>query len=390
MKILILNRDYPRFLAGLYGSRPGLSQASYTEQLRVRNASLFGMADFYSHGFAAAGHGAQEIHVNNGWIQAAWARENGMPASSTPGIAAAGRAVDSRLSQAVGLARRALLPFARRYFPRQIRKDEARILAAQIEQMSPDVILNQEMSYVRTPCLARIVPRGIKIVGQIASALPIGENFKRYDLIVSSLPNMVRRFRDAGARAELSPLAFDPRVLELVPQPAERDVDVSFVGSLSVDHGERLRLVESLARRVPLKVWGSGVDELPMSSPIRSCFQGEAWGASMYGVLSRSRITINQHIDLAEGYSNNMRLYEATGCGALMMVDRGRNLSDMFDPDKEVAAYSSVEECIEGVEHLLSDRTRCAAIAAAGRQRTLSEHTYARRTLELSALLTQL
>jgi spore maturation protein CgeB len=389
MKILILNRDYPRFLADLYGSQPGLSQAPYTEQLRSRNASLFGMADFYSHGFAAAGQSAQEIHVNNGWLQAAWARENGLATPSARGIAA-GRAVDSRLSQVVGLARRALLPFARRFFPRQIRREETRILAAQIEHMRPDVILNQEMSYVRTPCLARIVPRGIKIVGQIASALPIGENFKRYDLIVSSLPNMVRRFRDAGARAELSALAFDPRVLELVPQPAVRDVDVSFVGSLSVDHGERLRLVESLARRVPLKVWGSGVDELPMSSPIRSCFQGEAWGAPMYGVLSRSRITINQHIDLAEGYSNNMRLYEATGCGALMMVDRGRNLSDMFEPDKEVVAYSSVEECIEGVEHLLSDRTRCATIAAAGQRRTLSEHTYARRTLELSALLTQL
>jgi hypothetical protein len=390
MKILILNRDYPRFLADLYGSQPGLSQAPYVEQLRVRNASLFGMADFYSHGFAAAGQSAQEIHVNNGWLQAAWARENGLTATSAPGITTAGRSVDSPLSRVVGIARRVLLPVARRFFPRQIRKEETRVLAAQIEQMRPDVILNQEMSYVRTPCLARIVPRRIKIVGQIASALPIGENFKRYDLIVSSLPNMVRQFRAAGARAELSALAFDPRVLERVPQPTERDVDVSFVGSLSVDHGARLRLVESLARRVPLKVWGSGVDELPMSSPIRSCFQGEAWGARMYGVLSRSRITINQHIDLAEGYSNNMRLYEATGCGALMMVDRGRNLSDMFELDKEVVAYASVEECIEAVEDLLSDRTRCATIAAAGQRRTLSEHTYARRTLELSKLLMQL
>lgn len=390
MKILILNRDYPRFLADLYASKPGLSHAPYAEQLRARNASLFGMADFYSHGFVAAGQNAEEVHVNNRWIQAAWARENGLAASVPPILGTARRGVDSRLSQAVGLARRVLLPFARRFFPRQIRKEETRILAAQIEHMRPDIILNQEMSYVRTPCLKRMVPRGIKIVGQIASALPIGENFKRYDLIVSSLPNMVRHFRAAGARSELSRLAFDPRVLDRVPQPAERDVDVSFVGSLSVDHGERLRLVESLARRVPLKVWGSGVDELPMSSPIRSCFQGEAWGAHMYGVLSRSRVTINQHIDLAEGYSNNMRLYEATGCGALMMVDRGLNLSDMFEPGREVVAYSSVEECIEAVEHLLSDRTGCATIAAAGQQRTLSEHTYARRTLELSKLLTQL
>ena len=65
----------------------------------------------------------------------------------------------------------------------------------------------------------------------------------------------------------------------------------------------------------------------------------------MYGALARSRITINQHIDLADGFSNNMRLYEATGCGALMIVDRGRNLQSIFEPEKEVISYRSAEEC---------------------------------------------
>lgn len=389
MKILILNRDYPNFLADMYGSTPGLNEKSYSEQLAVRNASLFGVADFYSHGFAASGHFAQEIHVNNGWLQSAWARENGLEAAAPAAVAPRGTKLDSRLARMVGGARRSLLPVARRWFPRQIRKEEAQILAAQIEQMAPDVILNQEMSYVRMACLKRIVRRGTKIVGQIASAWPIGEKFARYDLIVSSLPNMVQRFRAAGVRTEVSRLAFDPRVLECM-QPVARDIDVSFVGSLSADHRERLRLLETLAQLVPLRVWGSGVEHLPMTSPIRGCFQGEAWGARMYHVLSRSRITINQHIDLAEGYSNNMRLYEATGCGALMIVDRGRNLGDIFAPDREAVGYSSIKECVERVENMLRDSTACADIAAAGQRRTLSEHTYVHRTQELSALLQQL
>jgi spore maturation protein CgeB len=390
MNILILNRDYPRFLADMYGSRPGLSEASYAEQLAARNASLFGVADFYSRGFAACGHSAREIHVNNLWLQSAWARENGLRTAMPVPAASTRRALDSRLSLAMGVARRTLLPVARRFLPRQIREEEERILAAQIERLSPDVILNQEMSYVRTRCLSRIVRRSTAIVGQIASALPIGESFKRYDLIVSSLPNMVQHFKAAGLRAALSPLAFDPRVLEQIRQPAQRDVDVSFVGSLSADHGARLRLLEALAKRVPLRVWGNGVEQLPKSSPIRARFEGEAWGAQMYGVLSRSRITINHHIDLADGYSNNMRLYEATGCGALMVVDRGRNLADIFAPDKEVITYSSTQECIEAVERMLSDKAGCAEIAAAGQRRTLAEHTYGRRTLELSQLLLQL
>jgi spore maturation protein CgeB len=389
VKILILNRDYPRFLADMYASTPTLSEATYAQQIAARYASLFGMADFYSHGFAAAGHSAREIHVNNPWLQSAWAREHGVQPPEAPVIAPA-RRPSSSLSLIKGIARRSLLPVARRFMPRQIREDEERVLSAQIEEMKPDVILNQELSYIRTRCLDRIVPRGTKIVGQSASALPIGENFERYDLLISSLPNFVEHFLSLGARAALSPLAFDARVLDSIRQPAVRDIDVSFVGSLSADHRARVVLIEALARELPLKVWGSGVDELPLSSPIRACFQGEAWGRQMYGVLSRSRVTINQHIDLADGYSNNMRLYEATGCGALMIVDHGRNLQSIFEPDKEVITYRSAEECVEAVRHALSAPAAAAEVAAAGQRRTLSEHSYVRRAAELSQILLKL
>jgi spore maturation protein CgeB len=389
MKILILNRDYPRFLADMYASTPALSVATYAQQLAARNASLFGVADFYSHGFAAAGHSAREIHVNNPWLQSAWAREHGVRTPAPPAIGPQ-RRLSPGLSLIKGLARRTLLPLARRFMPRQIRKEEERVLAAQIEEMKPDVILNQELSYIRTRCLDRIAPRAAKIVGQCASALPIGENFKRYDLLISSLPNFVEFFQSEGARAALSPLAFDARVLQSMGQPAARDIDVSFVGSLSADHRARVVLIEALARELPLKVWGSGVDELPPSSAIRACFQGEAWGREMYGVLSRSRITINQHIDLADGFSNNMRLYEATGCGALMIVDRGRNLQSIFEPDKEVITYRSAEECVAAVRRALSAPAAAAEVAAAGQRRTLSEHSYIRRAAELSQILLQL
>src|SRR5579863_4126213 len=78
MRILVLNADYLRFQAWLYRRQPGLEDASYAAQMAARNASLFGLADFYSRNFAALGHPAAEIHVNNPALQAAWAREHGM------------------------------------------------------------------------------------------------------------------------------------------------------------------------------------------------------------------------------------------------------------------------------------------------------------------------
>ena len=77
MRILVLNADYPRFLDWLYRREQGLESGSYARQMAARNASLFGVADFYSRNFAAAGHNAAEIHVNNPWLQSAWAREHG-------------------------------------------------------------------------------------------------------------------------------------------------------------------------------------------------------------------------------------------------------------------------------------------------------------------------
>src|SRR6185295_13787712 len=82
MHILVLNADYPRFLAWFYRRQPALETTSYAMQMAARNASLFGVADFYSRNFAALGHQAAEIHVNNPWLQAAWAHERGLAIES--------------------------------------------------------------------------------------------------------------------------------------------------------------------------------------------------------------------------------------------------------------------------------------------------------------------
>jgi hypothetical protein len=53
MRILVLNADYPRFLAWFYRRQAGLESTSYATQMAARNASLFGVADFYSKNFGA-------------------------------------------------------------------------------------------------------------------------------------------------------------------------------------------------------------------------------------------------------------------------------------------------------------------------------------------------
>ena len=388
MRILILDVDYPRFLESLYCSEKGLAQQSYARQLQVRNQSLFAVADFYSRNFRAHGHEAREIQVNNGWLQYAWARENGMEVTSPAEQAAARQ--PGGLSRLLAPLKPALRPLARRVRPFRMPDWEAQILAAQVEDFAPDVILNQAMEYVRAPVLRALRKPGRLIVGQIAAPLPENENYRAYDLIISSLPNFVKKFGGQGIPARYNRLAFEPSVLEAMgPQPV-RDIPLSFVGSLMPDHVGRLSWLETIARNAPLQVWGNGIERLAPSSPLHACYRGMAWGRGMYDVLRRSRITLNYHIDIAANYANNMRLYEATGSGALLLTDTKDNLGDIFQPGREVATYTSAQDCLGRIRHYLDHEDERAAIAAAGQRRTLEDHNYFKRTGEILELIAEI
>ena len=125
--------------------------------------------------------------------------------------------------------------------------------------------------------------------------------------------------------------------------------------------------------------FGYGADELDKNSPILPRHHGEVWGLAMYRALLSSRITINRHIDVAENYANNMRLYEATGCGALLITDAKDNLSELFEVDKEIVAYKTVDDLVSLIQYYTEHDQQREIIAAAGQQRTLNEHTYENR-----------
>jgi spore maturation protein CgeB len=224
------------------------------------------------------------------------------------------------------------------------------------------------------------------IVGQIACPLPPEAFLKGYDLILTSFPHFVPRLRELGVASEYFRIGFDERILSLLGD-VNKDIDFSFVGGISRHHGGAVPLLEFLTKKTDIRFFGYGANSLPVSSPIRQRHGGEVWGMDMYRSLARSRITLNRHINVAENYANNMRLYEATGVGAMLLTDRKDNLHELFEIGREVVAYSSKEEAVELVRHYLDHPDELAKIAKAGQARTLREHTYAQRMQELMPIL---
>jgi spore maturation protein CgeB len=388
MRILVLNADYPRFLAWLYRRQPGLEHASYADQMAARNASLFGLADFYSRNFAALGHPAAEIHVNNPRLQAAWAREHGM-AFDAPQAVTERPTFPGWLERAVTPFKPLLRPLARKVgLSPKLDQQAENILLAQVEEFRPDLVLNQDVFHVDTRLMRRIKGIGNPIlIGQVGIEPSRGEDWSIYDLLISQLPTTVKFFRALGVRAEVNHLAFEPAILDALPAAPAADVEVSFVGSVSVDHRQRIALLEAVAQRYQLKLWGNRPPTLSASSPLQRCFQGEVWGADMYQVLRRSRITLNSHIDLAGREAGNMRLFEATGVGTFLLTDFKDNLDTLFAPDREVVAWRSIDDCLNAIGRYLVDDDSRAAIARAGQARTMAQHTYSHRAREILGLI---
>ncbi len=385
MRIAIITTSYLAFLRQLYSNLAGLEARSYLEQLAARNNSLFGFADFYSRGFRAHGHEAAEFHLNNPWLQHTWMREQGhddeVPpapaegsANAIPQVTVAGRAR--------ALLRPLLRPILRRFVPPPMPDWQFRILRAQIEYYRPDVIYNQEPAAVPSSFLEQMRAPGRRIIAQIASARPPWHDFHVYDLVVSSLPNFVSHFRARGVPSAYNRLAFEPSVYQQIG-PRLRDIPLSFVGSVAPVHKNRVALLEYVAERLPLMMWGNDIERLPPSSPLHRCYQGEAWGRTMFEILGRSQITLNNHEAVSGIYANNLRLYEASGMGALQLIDRKSDLHEIYVPGEEVVAFDSLEDAVRQARDMMVDAATRERIAASGQRRVFDSHSYFRRIGEL-------
>jgi hypothetical protein len=376
MRVLVLDSDYPQFLAALYRARPGLVTAPYDEQLAERRLSLFGTASSYAAAFRELGHDAAEIFLNNGPMQSMWANEHGLAGVGPRKLV--GRLQPRDIARRTVGAWRDLPEFVIHGVsePQQM----GRVLVAQVEGFRPDVVLDQNLGALSPELVRAVRARTRLLVGQhAATPLLPGFDLGPYDLVVSSFQPMVDELRERGSRAELSRLGFDPAVLGMLDDPPSALWGLTFVGSLAPIHSSRREFLERLAHLVPdLRIWSP--DTVPRSSILHQRHMGVAWGRTMFQILRSSRATVNHHGDIAP-YANNMRLFEATGVGTLLLTDAKPNLAEIFTPGMEVIEFGSAEDC--AAAYLALDDDGRDGIAAAGQKRTLAEHTYVARVREL-------
>jgi spore maturation protein CgeB len=273
------------------------------------------------------GHEAQEIITNDDRLQMKWAQENGIRTLSS--------------SRYLNYGLKLLMDYNWRY----------KIIKAQVKQIRLDVLYIQEGNILSDAFIAKLKPLIKLIVGQVASSIPSQRTYMSYDLVLTSFPHFVERFRKRGIASEYFRLAFDVRVLNEIDLINPK-FDVTFVGGISKAHRQGYELLKEVREQLSLDLFGYGKETLDPSSLAYQHHRGEVWGLDMYRILAQSRITLNRHIDVAKNYANNMRLFEATGMGACLITDWKENPHEMFVLEKEVVTYRSADELVEKVNYL--------------------------------------
>jgi spore maturation protein CgeB len=350
MRVLIVDTYYPAFLRSVYAADPGLARQPYAEQLAMLLFRGFGTADFYSNNLRALGHVAGDLIVNCEPLQRRWLREHGRPGAGET------EAFDGNA-----------------------------LIVEQVRAFGPDILHVQDCLNIPPQVVKAAKRHAGFVTTQVACPLPLGLDLSPYDLVLSSMPHFVDGFRRLGLRSEYQRLAFEASLVQrVVSRPRHGAV---FVGGISAAHRERTLLLEQLAAANLLEWWGYGVDHLSPVSPLHACYRGEAWGLDMYRVLAGAAVAVNVHIDVAGPFANNMRMYEATGMGTLLLTDWKTNLSELFQPEIEVVTFRDAAECAEMIQHFTGASAEARRIAEAGQQRTLSQHTYAERMAEFVRII---
>lgn len=206
-----------------------------------------------------------------------------------------------------------------------------------------------------------------------------------YDQFFFKDPYIVDLFtKRAGLPAHYLAEACNPRHHRPGVPSAEAEqptCDVVLVGNL---YAYRLLTLEGLSPELDVRIYGNLRSPLPPRFARLTCAHvGEVvFGVAKAKVFQQARIVLNtMHYGEVSGV--NTRLFEATGSGGFVLTHANDALLRYFEPGREVAVFDTPAELNAAVAQYLADPEARVRIASAGSARTLRDHTYPVRLVEL-------
>lgn len=314
------------------------------------------------------------------------------------------------------------------------------LLLEQIARFQPEVLFFQDSSSFHRVFFERVrqqVKSVRLLVGHICSPFTEVnlESFRCFDLMLTCSEKFRNELTEKGLTAYLFPHAFEASLLSGSGSTFPVN-DIIFIGSLldrSEFHRTRISYLEEVLRQgLPLTMYGAieddpwhlvklkqtiylalkGAEKLGIRGHLkhpglrkitqlkempargryseaikRGIIRSQLYGKDMLKEISRHAVSLNIHAQVAGEYAANVRMFEVTGAGSLLVTDHKRNIQDFFLPGEEVLTFRSREECVEVLRWSIDHPEKAAEIAARGHERTLRDHSVERRVDLLAEIL---
>jgi len=87
---------------------------------------------------------------------------------------------------------------------------------------------------------------------------------------------------------------------------------------------------------------------------------------------NRCKIVVND----SQANEINMRMFEATACGSLLITRQVPFIEELFEPGKEIITYKDFNEMVEKIGYYLKNERERKIIAQRGRKKTNIVHSY--------------
>jgi len=185
------------------------------------------------------------------------------------------------------------------------------------------------------------------------------------DLSLTHDPDGALKYVVRGGLAHFHPEAAEPSIHHPLDVPFK--YDVSFVGGM---YGARPGFIKKLR--------AAGIDVVAFG---RGWPTGTLTLDEMVEMFSQSRINLG-----FGGIGHSLKLmclkgrdFEIPMAGGLYLTQHNPELDLVFDVGTEIVTYTDVADCVAKIKALLADDARSAAIRAAGRARSLADHSYEAR-----------
>lgn len=210
------------------------------------------------------------------------------------------------------------------------------------------------------------------------------QGLRDFDLVLSYTGGeALTQLRSRLGARRVAPLYghVDPDVHRPVPPVAEYLADLSYLGTYAAD---RQRAVEMLllqpARRRAASRFTIGGAQYPQDFPWTSniFFVRHLPPSEHPAFFCSSRLTLNvtRRVMADLGYCPSGRLFEAAACGTAIVTDGWEGLESFYAPGEELLVAGGTSDVLAAMDRSDEELQR---IARRARERTLDEHTSARR-----------